>query len=702
MRARMVSRLTESAGGALGVLLMVLVALGSVSLSPALTSGLERLPWFVDLYSANGAFRAADRAIAEPLPLETAGVTTEELRQLGAPVDGPAFERIERDTVFPRGIATFEAAGEQVVLSARRALWSAEREAPGLAVEVVIIELPNNKWAALLADYHRADTAGGAGYPELATTSHQLPNSDNERIELATVVFREGPRLLVRVRVGVGPLYRAAIERGERPTLNAQELARDTATLASANLPDLVELEGWNGLDATQLRMHEGATAALAASLMLLARAIGITALDRGSREVAAGFRSPVSVSRPDDVVVSSAARRRRRLLTARTVLGAIAVGPATVILYGFNGDHDVTTALQPVALAAFILALVSSMARCPRTAPRLGLGWRTAEAFAAGASAAVLMVGVYLVAISAMGLAMVSGQLRLVFLLMMAAGVTVAGQTAAPARLFRRLSMPAIKRRLSEDERAPVLFLRSFQDDDLVVRIRNRVRASIAERLSLLDDSTFEDLIAWRAATLGPVVAIGQPGTRLQPLGAVRDYFTDDEWQPAVRERISGASAVVFLVGRSPGAQWELGQLIANAALAKTLFVFPPVPAVELDKRCTVLATGLRLEPVELSSGLAPHTRLLAIRFGPEGELVRYVADGRDDVAYGLAVDEGLAAIEARPTSMRPFRPVSARREGLPIATSLLVSYDPSSRRRASSDPFRRVASDLFDLVAH
>ena len=78
----------------------------------------------------------------------------------------------------------------------------------------------------------------------------------------------------------------------------------------------------------------------------------------------------------------------------------------------------------------------------------------------------------------------------------------------------MRRAKLSATQLR-DRDRRAPVLILRQFGDDFLE-----------SGKVSLGGAPTFEHFVAGEINRIGPVVAIGRPGERLQPLGASRDYL--------------------------------------------------------------------------------------------------------------------------------------------------------------------------------
>ena len=130
----------------------------------------------------------------------------------------------------------------------------------------------------------------------------------------------------------------------------------------------------------------------------------------------------------------------------------------------------------------------------------------------------------------------------------------------------MRRMKLSATQLR-ARDRRAPVLILRQFGDDFLE-----------SGKMSLGGAPTFEHFVAAEINRIGPVVAIGRPGERLQPLGASRDYLTDSDWQRAVTTTIEDAALLVFVLGDSENLLWEFRKAIETHGKRRTLIIVPPL----------------------------------------------------------------------------------------------------------------------------
>ena len=129
--------------------------------------------------------------------------------------------------------------------------------------------------------------------------------------------------------------------------------------------------------------------------------------------------------------------------------------------------------------------------------------------------------------------------------------GVVLIALALLPFFFARRLGMRALRNeaareRNADQERHPVLMLRSFADDQRLLRSRRTDRASIVERLCLRRFERFEEVAAATQFAYGPVLALSQPKEKLPPpLGAVRRTFSMEDWQDRIRDLISSARLI-------------------------------------------------------------------------------------------------------------------------------------------------------------
>jgi hypothetical protein len=132
-----------------------------------------------------------------------------------------------------------------------------------------------------------------------------------------------------------------------------------------------------------------------------------------------------------------------------------------------------------------------------------------------------------------------------------------------------------------------PGALLRSFADDALPF-----VPPPTPGRILLHQiRGTFEEFIAERLYSRGPVVAIAAPGTTLPPIGAARENIINGDWQGRVVELLREASHVVAILGPTEGLRWELEALQRHGLLERATFVIPPVRGDGRLSRARLLA---------------------------------------------------------------------------------------------------------------
>ncbi len=141
------------------------------------------------------------------------------------------------------------------------------------------------------------------------------------------------------------------------------------------------------------------------------------------------------------------------------------------------------------------------------------------------------------------------------------------------------RATQPSAEDVLQEDERPPVLYLRSFEHD-------SQTRAVSDHKLGMPDflpDPRAEDTIAPLLNTLGPMIALGRPGEKLPETGAYRLYVNDDERRDKVRELLAKAKLVVLLAdAETADALWEVQTCLEMLRPEQLVLYFPFKPKVQ------------------------------------------------------------------------------------------------------------------------
>lgn len=152
-----------------------------------------------------------------------------------------------------------------------------------------------------------------------------------------------------------------------------------------------------------------------------------------------------------------------------------------------------------------------------------------------------------------------------------------------AIARMHMALGADEVLRR---DGREPVLYLRSFESDQVRAPGSDGSKAykvDVATEHVILPrfwvdrrDLTFEEFICRAMARFAPVIAIGRPGEKLPRLGASRKYVANHCWQSEVRGLMGIAKLTCLVLGESEGLLWEFRQLMEQDDPAKVLLLVP------------------------------------------------------------------------------------------------------------------------------
>ncbi len=148
---------------------------------------------------------------------------------------------------------------------------------------------------------------------------------------------------------------------------------------------------------------------------------------------------------------------------------------------------------------------------------------------------------------------------------LLLPCGLAALGAGILILRHTRPRSARGAAQALLADGRRPVLYLRSFADDDTAARVDDQAPVNIHSR---------EEQLAGALGVFGPVIAVGRPGEPLPRLGAARFYLPDDDWQPAVLRLMELSQLIVLRLGLSEGLWWEVEQARATQPARKLVLL--------------------------------------------------------------------------------------------------------------------------------
>jgi hypothetical protein len=97
----------------------------------------------------------------------------------------------------------------------------------------------------------------------------------------------------------------------------------------------------------------------------------------------------------------------------------------------------------------------------------------------------------------------------------------------------------------LATDSRPPVLYLRSFNDDETTSQLQNL--------------STEEQELAVTMLEIGPFIAFGLPGESIAKPGAARMYVAHEHWQAEIKDLMTKARLVVGRIANTESFWWEM-----------------------------------------------------------------------------------------------------------------------------------------------
>jgi len=126
-----------------------------------------------------------------------------------------------------------------------------------------------------------------------------------------------------------------------------------------------------------------------------------------------------------------------------------------------------------------------------------------------------------------------------------------------------QRTALETAEAVMKNDKRPPVLYLRSFKDDEKIARAI--AFYSIEQEMKV---AFFE---------IGPFIAMAQPD-KPDPIdpGAARMRLPPDSWQRQVGEEMSRAALVIMRIGQSDGFWWELSEAPKRVKPERLVLLIP------------------------------------------------------------------------------------------------------------------------------
>lgn len=150
------------------------------------------------------------------------------------------------------------------------------------------------------------------------------------------------------------------------------------------------------------------------------------------------------------------------------------------------------------------------------------------------------------------------------------------------------RISSVSAEELLDSDSRAPIVFIRSFGDEEQSFRLKSFfamigryfVDSGFQQRYFQAGTSFWRPMLQqqfkWLFNQIGPYVAIGRPGEKIPATGAARLYVSDNDWKKVVGDFFGKARLIIVHPGKTTGLRWEINEIIRLGMPEKILFILP------------------------------------------------------------------------------------------------------------------------------
>ena len=262
----------------------------------------------------------------------------------------------------------------------------------------------------------------------------------------------------------------------------------------------------------------------------------------------------------------------------------------------------------------------------------------------------------------------------------------------------------------LSHDNRDPVLFLRSFVDDEKI---------GYAGADTPIFDVSLESRLAEYFARVGPFIAVGAPQDKLPAIGAARASLSDAQWQGRVLEWMDKARIILVMAGVTRCIGWEMQQVVGRGHAAKMIMLFPQgrrririrrfwsKKIKAADRLATVQEAFSHTPWAPALRELRNARRIRSIVFHPDGSVTVVGCRSRSRNSYHLAALIGHYLLPAAQAGSNP-RPIPAIQRsfdwkaavlGIGVAALSVVTFPWSN---GSSQPFAATTQRATQFVGY
>jgi len=222
-----------------------------------------------------------------------------------------------------------------------------------------------------------------------------------------------------------------------------------------------------------------------------------------------------------------------------------------------------------------------------------------------------------------------------------------------------RQYFQPDAEALLNIDHRSPILFLRSFDDDE-------RHEQGSRSQGSFIDFS-LELRLSSHFFRFGPFIAVRSPKDTVPQLGAVRVLLSNDEWQHTVLDWMRSAKIIVMYAGKTHWVNWELKKLIENGCVDRLILLIPEhrfwrssARAKDTAERLEQIQSGFKDTPWEREfQQIGELAALRGILFDDDGSIIaiRSRSGSRDACHWAALIGHYILVRKTRKNATRPNR---------------------------------------------
>ncbi|MBS1829646.1 MAG: hypothetical protein JST93_30380 [Acidobacteria bacterium] len=182
-------------------------------------------------------------------------------------------------------------------------------------------------------------------------------------------------------------------------------------------------------------------------------------------------------------------------------------------------------------------------------------------------------------------------------------------------------------------DSRQPVLYLRSFLDDEL---------PHAGHPAGAFLDFSLENRLAAHFGSIGPFFALAAPGDNQPRIGAIRAALDDRSWRGSVLDLMAESQWILVVAGSTDWLGWEFRRVVAMGHLPKVIVLFPEKAAREdpllLASRLATVRDALSDTAwARALENLPDAASLRAIAFLPDGAAAIVTSSARNRESYVL-----------------------------------------------------------------